>query len=258
MDPHAEMPPSNPIFNGIHIYFGVPAYGGQVTASFLTSWIALQSQLVRHGPKFTFLCIQNESLITRARNQIVARMMNDPTATHLMFIDSDIVFTPDDFYRLLFWNQELVTATYSTKSVDWDKVARQSADGMDPKDITKSFGRASYNLLPNGHRIESDGTQGPKGTLIEAYDATTGFMLIKRQTIQAIINAHPELEYDPGKGRSGNERTYALFDTAIDPQTRVYLSEDFYFCRLWQQLGGKVFVDLDIKLGHVGTLEYRI
>ena len=73
-----------------------------------------------------------------------------------------------------------------------------------------------------------------------------------------MIAAYPALEYDPGKSRVGNERTFALFDTAIDPVTKAYLSEDFYFCRLWQKLGGKVFVDLDIKLGHVGSLEFRI
>ena len=43
----------------------------------------------------------------------------------------------------------------------------------------------------------------------------------------------------------------------VDPDSRRYLSEDFAFCRLWRDIGGKVFVDLECKLNHLGQHMYR-
>ena len=50
---------------------------------------------------------------------------------------------------------------------------------------------------------------------------------------------------------------YALFDTMIDPDSRRYLSEDYTFCRLWQQMGGEVFLDPRTGLNHVGHYTFR-
>ena len=50
---------------------------------------------------------------------------------------------------------------------------------------------------------------------------------------------------------------YALFDTMIDPESRRYLSEDYMFCRLWQNMGGDVYLDPRTALNHVGHYTFR-
>ena len=43
-----------------------------------------------------------------------------------------------------------------------------------------------------------------------------------------------------------------FYDCIVDPDSGRYLSEDYAFCRLWRDIGGKVFVDLECKLNHLG------
>ena len=49
---------------------------------------------------------------------------------------------------------------------------------------------------------------------------------------------------------------HAAFDCMIDPESKRYLSEDYAFCRRWQQAGGKIFADVNTTLGHVGNLPF--
>ena len=42
----------------------------------------------------------------------------------------------------------------------------------------------------------------------------------------------------------------------IDPETREYLSEDFGFCRLWRELGGKIRLDAEGSLVHTGVHDF--
>lgn len=246
-------------FSKVRIHFGVPAYGGQVTASFMLSWIQLQAQLHRFGLSFTVTCIQNESLVTRARNTIVARFMADPEASHLMFIDADIVFQAEDFVRLLLWNRGIVTACYSAKGINWDQVRENVFNGMEPADLGRRFGHRNFHVEPDAEVVTGTGDPLPQGQIVEIRDATTGFMLIQRPVIERMFIAYPDLAYTTYANTPRHEAPYyySLFDTSRDPTENTYLSEDFTFCRLWQRLGGKVWLDPHIRLGHVGTLEYR-
>ena len=84
-------------------------------------------------------------------------------------------------------------------------------------------------------------------------------MMIKRQTIEKMAEAHPELQYnnDINVDKALDKYTYALFDTVIEEGTRRYLSEDYTFCRRWQKLGGEIWLDPNINLNHYGTIPFR-
>ncbi|WP_027801552.1 hypothetical protein [Paraburkholderia dilworthii] len=61
-------------------------------------------------------------------------------------------------------------------------------------------------------------------------------------------------EFDGGKAA---DFLYVFFDTGIDPQTRAYLSEDYWFCQLVQSIGITAAIDTRSKLSHQGIAVYE-
>ena len=74
-----------------------------------------------------------------------------------------------------------------------------------------------------------------------------------------MVQAHPELHYrnDSNIGEQYEKHCHALFDTMLDPDDNRYLSEDYTFCRRWQKLGGKIWIDPQTKLNHVGSYTFE-
>ena len=60
-----------------------------------------------------------------------------------------------------------------------------------------------------------------------------------------MIKEHPETRYNNDLNTDPKLNPYfsALFDTMIEPETKRYLSEDYTFCRRWQQMGGEIWMD---------------
>jgi hypothetical protein len=89
--------------------------------------------------------------------------------------------------------------------------------------------------------------------------AGTGFMLIKREVLIRMMAAYPQLRYvasHVAARPSQSPHQYALFDCMIEPETGVYLSEDYTFCRRWRDLGGEIWLDTQGSLIHVGQHEF--
>ena len=76
----------------------------------------------------------------------------------------------------------------------------------------------------------------------------TGFMMISRDIIERMIAAHPEWQYE---NKEGNGTVAGVFDFAI--KDGRFVGEDYLFCDRVAELGGKVWVDVDISLPHIGT-----
>jgi hypothetical protein len=90
-------------------------------------------------------------------------------------------------------------------------------------------------------------------------EAPTGFMCIKRRVFDRLIAAYPELRYVPDwpEGSvSGGGMHYCFFDVMVDPETSRYLSEDYGFCRLWEKIGGEMYIDANSNLSHAGERLY--
>jgi hypothetical protein len=94
---------------------------------------------------------------------------------------------------------------------------------------------------------------------MEVREAPTGFMCIKRQVFDRLIEAYPDMRYVPdwpkGTYPEGGVH-YRFFDVMVDPESRRYLSEDYGFCRIWEAIGGKIFVDANSDLSHQGERLY--
>ena len=81
-------------------------------------------------------------------------------------------------------------------------------------------------------------------------------MLIKRCVFEKMQIQYPELDCMNDHQNRDFDTYNAVFDCMIDPVNRRYLSEDYAFCRRWQQMGGKIYADTSTTLGHVGNLPF--
>lgn len=238
----------------MNVFFATPCYGGLVTDQFFLSMFKLSQALIQNGINFRITTLRNESLIPRARNILTAMFMDDPSATHLMFIDADIEFEPDAVLRMLAMNKNVVAAAYPKKTVDWSGVSR----AVERKEQDPAPFGAEYAINLKFVDRETKRVHSQDGA-VEVLDASTGFFMIKKEVIKTMFEAYPDLHYrnDSSIDPRFNKYCYSLFDTIHDPRDNRYLSEDYTFCRRWQALGGKIWVDPNTKLNHVGAFTFQ-
>ena len=245
-----------------HIFIATPCYGGQIGEPYFRSMMRLAILCNKYDIQFTVSTLANESLITRGRNTLVSFFMEHPDATHLFFIDADIEFDPNDLLRMVAYDRPITVGAYPKKAINWQSIIE--AARRNEEETTETIEGHSSNYVVNFEFVtDEDGNPQNqiqiRDNLIKLKDAGTGFMCIQRDVIQKMFDAHPELKYanDINVDAKFEKHMYALFDTMIDPESRRYLSEDYTFCRLWQQMGGEVYLDPRTALNHVGHYTFR-
>jgi hypothetical protein len=236
--------------NRRHLVVATPCYGGMVTQRYMQSICALLLAATQDGLAITVELLGNDSLITRARNTLIATALDKVDATHVMFIDADIGFSPYQVARMLAFDRDVVAGMYPLKLLHNDELMSARVAAGEPLETAQI--RYVGAPLPQGAREETDG-------FMTAEFAGTGFMLIKRQALERMIEAYPETRYAAAHDRAVPTRSpnkYALFDCMIDPENGDYLSEDYTFCRRWRAIGGQVWLDARSALIHVGAREF--
>jgi len=240
------------------IFIATPCYGGQLTEAYFRSTIRLLTFCNQHQIPVAFGTIANESLVTRARNVLVAYFLQS-NFTRLMFVDADIEFQVEDVIKLIAHNKDVVVGAYPKKGVNWQRIresVRGTHDALDDRQIA-SFG-SDYAI--NFKFLNREQKQiAIENGLIRLHDGATGFMMIKREVVDKMIEAYPELKYnnDLNTPKELDPHFYAFFDTMIDPKDKRYLSEDYTFSRRWQDIGGEIWLDPSISLNHYGSFNFQ-
>lgn len=242
----------------VKLIIATPCYGGMVYDGYLQSMINLVGLATSLNLPLTLLTMSNESLITRARNELVNTFLNSD-ATHLMFIDADITFKADDVIQMLKSDADVVAGSYPLKAINWEgihNIAQTKGANATLADIQSSAFHTVINVKkPTSEKVGTTETVQIVNGLVEVYDVGTGFMMMKRHVLEKMVKSYPETMYYFDKDLTvpqEERKRYALFDTLIDDDGR-YLSEDYTFCRRWQKLGGKVHLDSRVMLNHTGT-----
>ncbi len=233
----------------IHIFLATPCYGGMVGQRFMISAIALLQMGQAAGVKITLDLLGYESLITRGRNILVSRCLDDPTTTHLLFVDADIGFDAAQVFRMLGFDRDVVAGMYPLKLLDWQS-------GLQRALLGEALETAPLRYV--GAPCQGAEAESENGFVAATY-AGAGFMLIKRGVFEHMMAAYPHLRFSAAHvaaAPSLSPHQYALFDCMIEPETGVYLSEDYTFCRRWRDLGGKIWLDAQGGLIHVGQFEF--
>lgn len=234
-----------------HVFIATPILGAP-EAQFSTSLINAACTIPASGVHLTIKQITNESLITRARNSLVHAFLKT-TATHLLFIDSDIDFTPDSILKLLSHEKQVVGGAYPKKKINWESVHAAAMNGAAPSELALHGGEMVINLKSDD--IEAGGVDAI-GDLIEVLDIATGFLLIERSVFETMALAMPALMIISNAADTRGEPMFGFFCEEIEASTKILLSEDFAFSRRCQRIGIQCFVDASIKLGHTGRYRY--
>ncbi len=248
-DPASPPPPTD---RAPSLIVATPCFGGQVTSQYAASLLALQNAAASRGIGFRVLMLGGDALITRARANLVAHFLDDPGATHLLFIDADIGFSPDQVFRLIDFDAPVSAAAYPIKRIDWPKLAATLAEKRAKPESAALHYVAEF--MPPDRIAVRDG-------FATVRYAGTGFLMIQRAALDQMIAAYPALRFQAQHGGpdplARSPHRSALFECLIDPETGIYLSEDFSFCRRWTDLGGVVWLDLGSCLDHVGPIVFQ-
>lgn len=243
------------------IFLGTPMYGGNCAGMFCKSTNDLARLCAAHGIEVKEYFLFNESLVQRARNYVVDEFLRSE-CTHLMFIDSDIGFSAKDVLSLLAIQvsdpekYQIMTGPYPKKTIAWEKVksAVKNGKGENPSELAFYAGDYVFNPSKNVTSFRIDEP-------VEVAEGGTGFMLIPRSVLEKYAAAYPELSYKPDHVRTenfdGSREITAFFDCAIDPESKRYLSEDYFFCKKAREIGITIHMCPWMNLQHVGTYIFR-
>lgn len=209
-----------------HIIVCTPVYDGTVHHGFMLSYLELVNKCKERGIHVDIIFTVRDSLITRSRNFLCRDFLQQHTATHMLFIDSDIQYSVDDVLQMLDADVPLIGGVYPKKHIAWDK-------HMGPL--------MNYVVVPLPNLEYIPDINSPH----EVAYVGTGLMLIQRHVLEQMMEAFPKDRY------MIDDIEYTQFFNCeiVDNQ---YLSEDYYFCHRWRLLGGKVYAAYWTRTTHWG------
>lgn len=258
------------------LFILTPCYGGQCYINYLTCLMNTVT-LFRHlGFQIQVEFCKNDSLVPRARNNLVAKAMTDTDMTHIMFIDNDITWDPIDILKLILSEKEIIGGIYPLKNYDWSKLLTDPKNPYNSniiqgwltkknqsqlKEVISDERMIQHNLLKYNVNY-LDNVLEIKDNLAKVRHLATGFMMIRRPVIEQLIKSFPSTKYVDDVNflkPEENEFAYALFDCGVEDGH--YLSEDWLFCNRWTKLSKEsdkkdIWMDVSIQLIHSGLEDF--
>lgn len=239
--------------NNTSIYLATPVHS-EVSIHYAQSILDFQKECLDRNIDITVQMMKS-SLVTQGRNLCVAGFL-ESGMSHLLFIDSDIAFTIDSIWKMLEADKDVISVPYPLKHIKFDRLIAKIQAG----DVTTAK-QAHVNCNTYPLRLEDEEDIKVEGDgVIEVTHAPTGCMLIKKNVFEKMIQAYPDTEITQETIVDGRLQKkpylYNFFDTYHDKESKHFLGEDFAFCRLWRNLGGKCYCYIMDYITHVGEFQY--
>jgi hypothetical protein len=206
------------------VYIGIPA-GGSIMVNTVISLLATQNEFRDLGwPKPTIYFRVGDSDLCRARNAIIGKFL-ESDCTDLMLIDSDISWPIGAISTLVECEKDFVAASYRGRT--------------DDKDIY-------FVLWPDKKEMWTSPRTGTP--LLKVDGVTIGFCRLTRACVEKMVDSlNGDFTFDP---LCPDEKIPWLID--FERGNGVRYEEGYSLCRKWRNLGGDVWVDPMINLGHMG------
>lgn len=203
------------------VMIGTPCYDGRIDAWYANSLVETIRQSVLRNIDIFPIWLSYDALIQRARNDLAALML-DMDCDDIIFIDSDIDWNPDDFFKLLDYPVDAVGGTYRKKGDTEMYVAKVI-------DINKA--------------------KNPVTGLIEVEGLGTGFLRINRRAMQYLWDTSPPYE-EP----EYNKVRRMIFEVVV--RNNDLISEDIEMCLKLRRGGFSIWLDPKITCSHTGTKRF--
>ena len=234
------------LYKDISILVVTPAYGGQLFVGYLTSLLKFERLCRDKGILVDYEYCYNESLISRARNTLTHTFMSSTQYTHLLCLDADIEFEPEDIIKMLDYNKPVVGGVYPKKKINWDKITElvnQPNKTVLTSETIQAMTKEAVVILLDDPAINVN------DEFIETRYTGTGILLIQRNVLEKMREGFPNDIYN-----ALDIKYFRYFDTEL--KDGIYLSEDYWFCDRWRQLGGKIYIYTKFKCRHWGTYAF--
>jgi hypothetical protein len=252
-----------------HVCILTPCYGSLCYVNFVHCLIQTISLFQKLNIGLSVEFCKNDSLVSRARNNLIAKAMANPAVTHMMFIDNDITWDPLDIVKLIISDKSLVGGVYPLKKYNWNTILPTSDNPNPIKQIIDKKNKSQLKSMVSDesaiqHKLLKyninflDNVLNIDNNLTKVRHIATGFMMIKRGTIEKMTKAFPSTKYTDDVGflhGDENKYAYALFDCGVEEDH--YFSEDWLFCHRWTKMGGNVYLDVSINLKHTGIEDFN-
>ena len=253
--------------NKTKIYILTPCYGSLCFVNYVKCVMATADMFRSLGIGYSLEFCRNDSLVSRARNNLVAKAMNDPEMTHIIFIDADITWNPTDILKLIICNKALCGGVYPLKHYYWERLTANPEKNfikevLERKKKSDFHAHISDELMIQHNLLRyninyNNNVLSIENNLAKVRHLATGFMMIKRSTIEKMSQAFPSTKYTDDVGflqGKENDFAYALFDCGVEDNH--YYSEDWLFCHRWKKMGGSIWLDVTINLVHTGNEDF--
>ncbi len=204
-----------------HVFIAIPAYTGLIHLGTMRSIVTDMLKLADRGDKVTIFDECGNAMIADCRALIVSKFL-ESDATDLIFVDSDVAWEAGAILKLVDNEKDFIAGAYPQRK--------------DPINFCIRW-------------INKPELQADSDGLLEVEGVPAGFMKLTRKMLEEMITKYPDTEFycEPAK----DNKAWGLFDSFwLD--SRVKLGEDYSFCRRWTEMGGKIWIDPELKLGHVG------
>ena len=224
------------------IMIATPMYGGMARSEYISSIGELTMALVQAGHEVKQTFTVNESLITRARNGLAHQfLLTDYDA--LLFVDADHGFNAGDVLKMIESGKDLIGAAYPMKAINWEAVRYAALLGK--TELDRYSGYFAFNTLSESDSFESDQPY-------EVKDVGTGMMFITRKVFEEMRPHCKTYRGNTIGGVDEGNEIVEFFNTEIDPEHQVLLSEDYAFCARWRRIGNQVYVAPWVRITHLG------
>lgn len=203
----------------MHVMVAIPAYTGTIHLSTMRSLFTDLLALQARGDSWTLHDECGNALIADARALIVSQFLASNADT-LVFIDSDVCWEAGALLRILDHEVDMVAGIYPQR--------------RDPINYC-----VKWIDKPELHAVDG---------LLEVEGVPAGFMKLSRKQLEAMVEQYPDTEFYVEN--APDNKAWALFaDYRIGKHK---MGEDYSFCKRWKDMGGKVWIDPEIKMGHTG------
>ncbi len=216
------------------VVIATPFYELKGFSPYIASLTQTLRLLTAHGIDWRFLELSGDSYVHRARNTMCDAFLQDPEATDLFFIDSDMSWNPEAFVNMCTLREEVIGGSYPVKNC-WD----------------------AWTSIPhwqeeNGENVLRGKPLSDGSALIEAHVLAGGFLRIKRSVLEKFREHYKDLwYYEPSSAPGEPNKKFTQFFGAESIDHKFH-GEDHMFSKHLRDMGTKMFIYPNADMVHWG------